>query len=827
MNAHKVSPKLITFIIVALFFAVALSIRVLLPYDRIFTNELIKFASVDAYYHMHLIDNLVHNFPHLSSFDPYLIYPGGAGVGHIRFFDWLLAAIIWVVGLGSPTQHTIDLIGVYFPAVLGALTIIPIYFIARGLFGRWAAMLSAALLAVLPGEFVGRSILGFTDHHVAETLFTTITMMFLILAIKTGKQRGLTFSHLKRQNWATSARPIIYSLLAAVFMGAYIFTFLGALLFIFIIFSYFVIQFAIDHLKGKSTDYLSLISIPFFSITLILSLLISPGRLYLISLIIALIIPIALSGISRLMGSKKIKPAYYPLAMFGLGLAGLGTVHIINPSLLGSMLDTFDIFFPTATSRTTIEMQPILFPNGKFSAQIVWGNFTTSFFLFEKWAFPGLSLISLIIVTIYFTIIKGNAEKTLLVVWSLIILAATLGQRRFAYYFAVNVALLTGYTSVLLYYATRFITDRLRGARTDYVSWQILEFPDIKELAAGPIEQPPRVESKKVKKLERKQTKKIEREKFLSEKRPEVRFLLTPTHLSIILWIIIVFFLVFYPSLLSPSFENAPTIITARQARFAPSDAWCSSLSWLKENTPDPLGNPDSYYKLHEPPPPGESYNYPESAYGIMSWWDYGYWITRIAHRIPNANPSQDTQAVTNVANFFTSQDEGTANNIAQELGSSYVVIDAETATSKFWAIATWARKNLYEYFEVYYVPQEKQMKAFIYPPYYHSLAARLYNFDGKAVIPESTQVISYTEQEGIPFKIISDEKQFDSYEEAQAYISSQESTNYRIVSTDVLSSPVPLEALEHYSLIYGSEEVIAHPKGNVIPEVKIFEYRD
>jgi len=184
---------------------------------------------------MRLIDNLVNNFPRLMAFDPYLLYPGGSEVGSFHFFHWLLASIIWVIGLGSPTQHTIDVVSVYFPAVIGALTVIPVYFIGKELFGRWAGVLSAGLIVLMPGEFLGRSILGFTDHDIINTLFTTITMLFLILAIKAARQRQLTFSHLKRRDWATSAKPIIYSLLAGIFLGVYLLTWMGALLFVFII----------------------------------------------------------------------------------------------------------------------------------------------------------------------------------------------------------------------------------------------------------------------------------------------------------------------------------------------------------------------------------------------------------------------------------------------------------------------------------------------------------------------------------------------------------------------------------------------------------------
>ena len=156
MNASKVRPKLIGGIMPALFFAGALCLRICLPYDQVFGSDWIKFTGVDAYYHMRVVDNLVHNFPQAMIVDPYFIYPVGSIGGVIHFFDWLLTAIIWVIGLGSPTQHTIDVVGAYFPAVLGALTVIPVYFIGKELFGRWAGMLSAGLLAVLPGEFLGR-----------------------------------------------------------------------------------------------------------------------------------------------------------------------------------------------------------------------------------------------------------------------------------------------------------------------------------------------------------------------------------------------------------------------------------------------------------------------------------------------------------------------------------------------------------------------------------------------------------------------------------------------------------------------------------------------
>ncbi|MBA7477561.1 hypothetical protein ES707_12972 [subsurface metagenome] len=691
---NKLSPGLITGIMLAIFFAVALFIRVYFPYDRIFAGDWIKYAGIDVYHHMRLVDIIVHNFPHSPTFDPYLIFPGGAGVGGFQLFHWLLAGIIWVIGLGAPAEHTIDVVGIYFPAVLGALTVIPVYFIGKELFGRWVGVISAALIAVLPGEFLGRSILGFTDHDVLNTLLTTVALLFLVLAVKAAGEKQFNFGHLKRWDWATSAKPVIYSLLAGVALGAYLLTWAGGLLFVFIITIYFIVQFIINHLRQKSTDYLCLVGVIIFFIALVVFWPTSPTNLERASLIIALFIPLVLSGISWLMVKKKVRPGYYPLTL--VVPAVLGIIYIFcavkfslfGASLFSSMLGAFSIFNPTAMDLTTIEMQPFFGAINGNSFALAWGNFTTSFFIICAF-FAGLIIYAIFkrggAGRLWRVIREAGDDKTILVVWSLVILLAVIGQRRFASYLVVNVALLTG-----------------------YLSWKILGLVGFKELGAGIVKTVGEASRKKV--------------------RPKKDgFRITVSQANKTLAVLIIFLVVFAPNVLFPTPAKSPTISTARAVRYAPSDAWVSSLSWMRENTPDPFDNPDAYYQLGTsgkyasltslmrfyPNPTGDpdyyyqlgsSYPYPESAYGVMAWWDYGYWITRIARRIPNANPGQDPRAVADVASFFISQDEQSASEVMQELGSAYVVIDYETALGKFWAIVTRAGGSPPDYFDVYLV---------------------------------------------------------------------------------------------------------------------------
>jgi len=107
----KYSPKLLIGLLIVLFFGIALFIRIYYPYDQVFVGDWIKYTNNDAYYQMRLVDNMAYNFPHITAFDPYLIYPGGASYGGLNFFNYLLAFIVWKATAGSPTQHAIDLIG--------------------------------------------------------------------------------------------------------------------------------------------------------------------------------------------------------------------------------------------------------------------------------------------------------------------------------------------------------------------------------------------------------------------------------------------------------------------------------------------------------------------------------------------------------------------------------------------------------------------------------------------------------------------------------------------------------------------------------------------
>jgi len=214
-------------------------------------------------------------------------------------------------------------------------------------------------------------------------------------------------------------------------------------------------------------------------------------------------------------------------------------------------------------------------------------------------------------------------------------------MRRFAYYFVVNVALLTG-----------------------YVSWLILEVTGFGRQVAKSSE--PREGIKKKDKQKKKKR---------NYSRPAAN------RAYMVLGVIFIFFLVFYPNIGPLPSGAKPAIDTASNPQFAPSDAWCESLSWLRDNTPEPFGNPDFYYELYQPASRGESYDYPQTAYGVTAWWDYGYWITRIGRRIPTSNPGTGDKGE---AYLFTAQNEDSANEVLKgKLGSRYIIADYAMAVRR------------------------------------------------------------------------------------------------------------------------------------------------
>jgi oligosaccharyl transferase (archaeosortase A-associated) len=804
----------------------ALYYRVVLPYDKIFTADWIKFSGTDSYLFMRMADNIIHNYPQVINFDPYSLYPGGFPILTPPFFPFLVATSVLIGSLGNPSQAMIDTIGVFVPAVLGALTVIPAFFIAKYLFNRWAGVIAAALVAILPGEFLGRSILGFTDQHVAETFFSTLAVLFFILALRVANGQPDIMAGW-RENRKAVYRLLTFSILSGVFLGTYLVTWFGALLFVLIFFIYLVIQQIINHYSRTSMGSLTAIAFIVFLVALVIFIFTSRALLTVLPLLIGVIIPVVLYFFSQALRKYQLNNWIFPLTIIGAGILLVICFRLINPAYFDLIYANFSDVFLWPRNSTILEKQPLFFPSNQFSFAAVWGNFTSGFFL----SLAGLGLL------ICYAFKQRKNDIVFLLVWCVLVMAATLSQRRFAYYCVVNVAILSGFVCWTVFENTLFGKKRavpvmlgagftffiaVFGLSSGWLAW----FPDVVicliiaiiiglgvYLFSRASSDQPMKEALKNSRQSRKVQSREGATKLASRVNP-------------ILAIAAVFCICL--SALAPNRVIAQG--TASGVSFAPSNAWCESLTWLNTNTPEPFNNKDYYYEYYREPSPGQAFQYPSTAYSIASWWDYGYWITRIGHRIPVSNPGTNHYGE---ANYFMAKNEKTANEMMNKWNSRYVIInnDMVMPLNKLYALATLSGGDIYDYIEVLYSEKNGQIQPQILyrPAYFQTMVVRLYNFGGKSFIPKEAVVITYQQKktsDGQPFKAITSSKVFNTYEAAQAYVAGLKTSDLAgIFSPSAFSSPIPLEELKGYKLVHDSADKTNPEPGITWPEIKIFEY--
>ncbi|NPE30011.1 oligosaccharyl transferase, archaeosortase A system-associated [Methanococcoides sp. SA1] len=673
---NKLKTSLPYALMVILTVLMAFYIRVRAESSVFLSNGFIRFGGNDPWYHLRNVESILHNFPNMLWFDAYTQYPRGTHQIFAPLFDMVLATFIWIITLGNPSPEQIQTICAYYPALLGALVIIPTYFAAKWIFDRKTGLLAALLIAISPGQFLSRSIIGFNDHHIAEALLTTIVAMFLIIALKKAMKNEITFDNLKNGDYVALKQVLPYIILAGIALGAYSTAWIGAIFFSFVLGVYITIQHVTDHMQGRSTDYLAIIGIIIFAIALIMVSMtpfIETKSLTMKGLIAGIVAFPALTFISIELKKRNLKTYYYPATIAVLFIGGVTIAKLVSPSVYALVTSVFSYFMRTGGGLTIAEASPLLSMGGQFSFAPFWGNFTT------------LGYISLLAIVFlgYGAFKKNNSpERTFLLVWTFMIIWAMLQQNRFAYYYSVNAAILSAYVGI-----------------------KVLELAGWKGL--------------------------------LEDIRSKNKFDIKNIKIWHILSVLVIILVFMYPSY-NMSMQQS-------QYTGGPNGYWIETTMWLNSNTPDPGLD---YYESYEVPAKGESYQYPDSAYGVMSWWDYGHWIEVIGHRIPNANPFQqgvggrrnniEEENKPGASTFFTAQSEEEATAVLEALhpdpdkaGARYIVSDVEMATGKFYAMAAWTLDT-----NDYYIPVQTDMgtQTVPGPRYFNSMESRLHIFDARGL---------------------------------------------------------------------------------------------
>lgn len=275
---------------------------------------------------------------------------------------------------------------------------------------------------------------------------------------------------------------------------------------------------------------------------------------------------------------------------------------------------------------------------------------------------------------------------------------------------------------------------------------------------------------------------------------------------------------------------SLPTALQQVKTAANPSPDWRRALAWLRDHTPEPIDT-SAYTKRFPILPAGQRFAYPASAYSVAVWWDFGYWVEFLAHRIPSSNGTQSGATVT--GRLLTDTSPADALVTSRELGARYIMLEPSMALfdksgrSQFPNALIWAHRLDRDYFKVFYSAEDNVLRpVLVYlPEFFHSIAVRLYTFDGQAAHPQTVWVISSrpSTSGGRRIDLVQSAREFATAEEARAFMAQHPEDSLTLGSLDPTKTCVDLEPVPAFREVYSSDPHLPSP-GYAIRSVKIFE---
>ena len=637
-------------------------------YGRFVTDDgTPAFAGIDSWYHWRTINWTAENYPHTMPYEVWTGFPTGRYVGQFgTLYDQLIVTAAMIVGLGDPSQQTLYTVSLLAVPVMAALVAVPVFYAGRRLGGTLGGLVSALVIALTTGQFLSRSTVGQLDHNAVEPLFMAIAVVAMMVAVTAGEREKPIYELVADRDWSALRTPAIYSVLAGVALTLYIWVWPSGVLLVGIFGVFFAVQLTLDYVRGISPDHIAFVGAVSLGATAVLTTLLieQPGSTGSTSL--GLLQPL----LALLVAAGCLFMAWLARQWNNRGLA-----RLYYPAAIGGLIATALLvmwlalpgLFDSTVGNAIRRMVPI--GGTATDLTIVEAQPPESFFnsVFREFGsafYTMLAGLGFLLLRPLFGR-KFRAEHTLVIVWTLFLISMAATQVRFMYYLVLAVAIVNA----------AFAAELVRLFDLD-----------------------------------------------LESGLTSIRSLETYQVIAVVLVVLLLF-----APLLPPLAQGATAWETGKATQ-PQSDAivWEDSNHWLKENTPAPgnyggANNADQldYYGTYTP---GDGdYEYPEGAYGVMSWWDYGHLITTQAERIPHSNPFQ--QNARSSAAFLTAESEDRGELILDGIAAGepvadrstddlqqavsdaetneeirYVMIDYQMAGGKFGAISQWTGPNYSHY---------------------------------------------------------------------------------------------------------------------------------
>ncbi|MGB4052377.1 MAG: STT3 domain-containing protein, partial [Methanoculleus sp.] len=198
---------------VVLFTLLVIWMRGYIPAADMVTSEGVNLLGVDPWYNLRQVEQVVANFPNYAWFDAMTLHPTGDVVYWGPLFIQIISALCILAG--AATRPEIMVVASWVPPLMGAAMVPVTYLLARKIADTKTGLIAAGLIAVISGTYAYRSIFSFVDHHIAETLFSTIFVLVYVVALLAARDRSFSL-----KDFETLKTPAMLSALAGI---AYLF----------------------------------------------------------------------------------------------------------------------------------------------------------------------------------------------------------------------------------------------------------------------------------------------------------------------------------------------------------------------------------------------------------------------------------------------------------------------------------------------------------------------------------------------------------------------------------------------------------------------------
>lgn len=352
----------------------------------------IIFDGFDEYYHLRRIFYTFHHFPHTLWFDSYINYPHGLEITWPPLFDLAVAALAHlvapVIGEGS-----VEAVAAVISPILGGLLVAVVYAIAREAFDGRIALISAFLLAVCPYSVL-RTSFGSPDHHGLEVLLLSLIVLLMLRTLRGG---------------------YIWSICAGIAVAALAYTWAGAPIYLLIIPSFALLRSILSLRDGSAFDYRPLLLSLAVAFALVLPFGFSSWLKVSFLAIAIITATVLVTAITEHLALRKNLP-WIVLP------ASLIAVVLIIIAINYSRLQNAVVYLIGGEMTGKIaEAEPLFVNTDPFTPLMLWLLLYIS----------GAALL------IYETSrVEGGVERDarlLLLIWAVLALVLTIGQKRFIY----------------------------------------------------------------------------------------------------------------------------------------------------------------------------------------------------------------------------------------------------------------------------------------------------------------------------------------------------------------------------------------------------------